>query len=61
MTMLDVEIKKDEEALAYWQERKAEAERWTPERIQETIDRIELRLHYSRKHREIFRAKKAES
>jgi len=56
-TALDALIEQDEKNLAYWIERKekAEAEYWTPERMQETIDRLELSLHYSRKHRDEFR------
>jgi len=59
-TALDALIEQDEKNLAYWTERKAkvEAEYWTPERMQETIDRLELSLHYSRKHRDEFRKKK---
>ena len=58
-TALDALIEQDEKNLAYWIERKAkvEAEYWTPERMQETIDRLELSLHYSRKHRDEFRKK----
>ena len=41
-TALDALIEQDEKNLAYWIERKAkvEAEYWTPERMQETIDRL---------------------
>lgn len=58
-TALDAMIEQDEKQLAYWIERKAkaEAEYWTPERMQETIDRLELSLHYSKKHRDEFRKK----
>jgi len=53
-TALDAIIEDEEKQLAYWLVRKAkaEAEYWTPERMQETIDRLKSSIHYNKKHRD---------
>jgi hypothetical protein len=51
-TALDAIIEEEEKQLAYWKQRKSDMEFWTPERVQETIDRLESSIHYSKKHRD---------
>ena len=50
-TALDAIIEDEYRQLEYWKRRKKDMEYWTPERVQETIDRLELSLKYSIKHR----------
>tara|TARA_R110002020_G_scaffold24425_3_gene80500 strand:+ start:57 stop:275 length:219 start_codon:yes stop_codon:yes gene_type:complete len=58
-TALDAIIEDEYRQLEYWKRRKKDMEYWTPERVQETIDRLELSLKYSIKHRNEFRVQSA--
>ena len=51
-TALDAIIEEEQKQLEYWKQRKSDMEFWTPERVQETIDRLESSIHYSKKHRD---------
>ena len=51
-TALDAIIEDEQKQLEYWKQRKSDMEFWTPERVQETIDRLESSIHYSKKHRD---------
>jgi len=58
-TAVDAIIEDEQKQLEYWKRRKKDMEYWTPERVQETIDRLELSLKYSIKHRNEFREEKS--
>ena len=58
-TALDAIIEDEQKQLEYWKQRKSDMEFWTPERVQETIDRLESSINLAIKHRSEFREKKS--